>query len=252
MPVPAVLGGAHPPLVPGAAPGDVHGAPDQGALGPLQLPALPGGPVAPCHLMPVEDTVSPSSTLGCSDCSASLQVQGCCPGSEVSQVLCLVSAVCLAWFLVSEVSLGWQVTVPMTVPMSTLPTAVSVGLVAQGPFLLFPGVGTPAGAAAAAKAAKYGKHCTTQGAPWPPRYPGVSVVSHADSSSSTRPYHKWVKAVAALGSSQSDQCPEHPALPGGYGGPPTMSLCHLAARLHLPMVSIIWSPHGTAPVLVTS
>lgn len=230
-------------MAPGADPGGVHGAPDLGAQGPLQLPALPGGSVAPRHLMPLEDTVPPSSSWGCSDCSASLQVQGCCPGSVVSQVLCLVSAVCLVWFPESEVSLGWQVTVPMTVPMSTLPAAVSVGQVAQGPSLLSPGVGTPAGAAAAAKAAKYGKHCTVQGAPWPPHYPRVSVVSHADSSSSTRPYHKRVKAVAALGSSQPDQCPEPPALPCGYWGPPTMSLCHLAARLHLPMMSIIWSPH---------
>lgn len=165
MPLLAVRGGAHPSLAPCAAPG-VHRAPDLAALGPLRLPALPEGSVAPCHLMPLEDTVPPSSTLGCSDCSASLQVQGCCPGPVVSQVLCPVLALCPAWFLVLEVSPGWQVSVPMTVPMSTVPAAVSVGQVAQGPSLLSPGVGTPAGAAAAAaKAAKYGKHCTTQGAP---------------------------------------------------------------------------------------
>lgn len=41
-------------------------------------------------------------------------VQGCCPGLVVSQVLCLVSAVCPAWCPVSEVSPvlevspGWQ------------------------------------------------------------------------------------------------------------------------------------------------
>lgn len=35
-------------------------------------------------------------------------VQGCCPGPVVSQVLCPVLALCLAWFLVLEVSPGWQ------------------------------------------------------------------------------------------------------------------------------------------------
>lgn len=35
-------------------------------------------------------------------------VQGCCPGPVVSQVLCPVLALCPAWFLVLEVSPGWQ------------------------------------------------------------------------------------------------------------------------------------------------
>lgn len=117
--------------------------------------------------------------MGCSDCSASLQVQGCCLVSAACQASCLVSVVCLvlvvspAWCPVSEVSPGWQV----TVPVSVVPMVGGTGAGGSGSLsLLSSGAGTPAAAAAAAKAAKYGKYLRGQGDPHPLHYPGDASV----------------------------------------------------------------------------